>query len=161
MGAGRLSASIDGAILRAVAPSASKRARPAKTEREPPATRAAPAPSSYQRIYRVVAKIPRGRVATYGQIAELADLPRAARQVGYALAALHDQKLPWHRVLNAAGEVSARSEPQFEGLQRAMLEREGVSFDAKGRVSLARYRWLADDLADDRDAARPRGRSRA
>jgi methylated-DNA-protein-cysteine methyltransferase-like protein len=132
-----------------MAPPARKRARAAKKKRAPaaqrvePPSRAEAPPSSYQRIYQVVAKIPRGRVATYGQVAELADLPRAARQVGYALAALHDQKLPWHRVLNAAGEVSARSEPQFEGLQRAMLEREGVKFDARGRVSLARYRWSA------------------
>jgi methylated-DNA-protein-cysteine methyltransferase-like protein len=139
-----------GAIVRAMAPPARKRSRPAKKQRTATApsseerARTESEPSSYQRIYRVVAKIPRGRVATYGQVAELADLPRAARQVGYALAALHDQKLPWHRVLNAAGEVSARSEPQFEGLQRAMLEREGVKFDARGRVSLAHYRWLAD-----------------
>lgn len=137
-----------------MAAAARKRPRPATKKRTHPASRskarprprppppAESEPSSYQRIYRVVAKIPRGRVATYGQVAELAGLPRAARQVGYALAALHDQKLPWHRVLNAAGEVSARSEPQFEGLQRAMLEREGVKFDARGRVSLARYRWL-------------------
>ena len=99
--------------------------------------------SSYQRIYRVVRRIPRGKVATYGQIAELAGMPRAARQVGYALAALSDvgTRVPWHRVLNARGEISARSAPEFEGLQRHLLEREGVKFDANGRLSLARYQW--------------------
>jgi methylated-DNA-protein-cysteine methyltransferase related protein len=136
---------------------APKRA-PAAAHREPARELTASEPSSYQRVYRVVARIPRGRVATYGQIAALAGLPRAARQVGYALAALHDQKLPWHRVLNAKGEVSARSEPQFEGLQRAMLEREGVKFDAKGRVSLERYRWR-DPATDGDEDIRQRRRS--
>lgn len=100
--------------------------------------------SSYTRIYRVVSCIPRGRVATYGQIAELAGMPRAARQVGYALAALRDGGggVPWHRVLNARGEVSVRSEPGFEDLQRVLLEREGVRFNAQGRVAFDRVLWL-------------------
>lgn len=99
--------------------------------------------SSYTRIYRVVARIPRGRVATYGQIAELAGMPRAARQVGYALAALRADwsDIPWHRVLNARGEVSARSEPGFEDLQRTLLEREGVRFNAQGRIDFAKVLW--------------------
>lgn len=98
--------------------------------------------STYQRIYRAVARIPRGRVATYGQIAEVAGIPRGARQVGYALAALRQDKgVPWHRVINARGEISARAEPEFEGLQRAMLQSEGIRFDPQGRLSLERYRW--------------------
>jgi methylated-DNA-protein-cysteine methyltransferase-like protein len=98
--------------------------------------------SSYQRIYRVVARIPRGRVATYGQVAELAGLPGGARQVGYALAALDDaHPIPWHRVVNASGGISERSEPGWAELQRALLEREGVVFDARARVSLPRFRW--------------------
>jgi methylated-DNA-protein-cysteine methyltransferase-like protein len=99
------------------------------------------APSPYARIYAVVRRIPRGRVATYGQIAELAGIPRQARQVGYALAALRDARVPWHRVLNARGEISARSEPGPEALQRVLLEREGVPFDADGRVTLASRLW--------------------
>lgn len=108
--------------------------------------KAAEQPSSWARFYRVIARIPRGRVATYGQIAELAGMPRAARQVGYALAALRDtdRKVPWQRVVNSRGEISARSEPTFEGLQRAMLEREGVKFDAAGRISLERFMWRPD-----------------
>jgi methylated-DNA-protein-cysteine methyltransferase-like protein len=98
--------------------------------------------ASYGRIYAVVRKIPCGRVATYGQVAELAGLPRQARQVGYALHAWKgDAPLPWQRVLNARGEISMRSEPGGDRLQRALLEEEGVEFDASGRVSLARYRW--------------------
>lgn len=106
------------------------------------------AASSYARIYAVVRRIPKGRVATYGQIAELAGLPRQARQVGYALAALGDARVPWHRVLNARGEISPRSDPGPEQLQRVLLEREGIGFDAHDRVALARHLW------------QPRGRQR-
>ena len=96
----------------------------------------------HERIYSVVRRIPRGRVATYGQVAELAGLPGHARQVGYALHALSgDQDVPWHRVVNAQGRVSPRSAPGWEGAQRRLLEREGVRFDAQGRLSLERHRW--------------------
>ena len=98
--------------------------------------------SSYARIYAVVRRIPRGRVASYGQVAELAGLSRAARQVGYAMAALRPgERVPWQRVVNARGEISARSEPGAEQLQRLLLEREGVRFDAAGRIALTRFGW--------------------
>ncbi|MCG8460148.1 MAG: MGMT family protein, partial [Holophagales bacterium] len=97
--------------------------------------------SNYERIYAVVRRIPEGRVATYGQVAVLAGLPGHARQVGYALHASDEEDLPWQRVINAKGEVSPRSMPGYEGLQRAMLEAEGIELDDKGRVSLDRYRW--------------------
>ena len=101
------------------------------------------APSSYARIYATVRRIPKGLVASYGQIAALAGLPQQARQVGYALAALRraDRGVPWQRVVNARGEVSARGEPGAEDLQRLLLEREGVRFDAAGRIALSRYGW--------------------
>ena len=99
-------------------------------------------PSSYARIHAVVQRIPKGRVATYGQVAELAGLPRAARRVGYAMAALRPgDRVPWQRVVNARGEVSARAAPGAELLQRRLLEREGVRFDAAGRIPLTRYGW--------------------
>lgn len=106
-------------------------------------TRAAPRPSrTYLRIYAIVRRIPCGRVATYGQVAALAGLPGHARQVGYALHALpRGTRLPWHRVINAKGEVSRRRRPGDELSQRLLLEREGVRFDARGRVALARLRW--------------------
>ena len=95
-----------------------------------------------ERIYAVVRRIPRGRVASYGQVAQLAGLPGHARQVGYALHALPEGSgVPWHRVINAQGRVSPRSEPGWDGLQRQLLEREGVHFDASGRTTLARYQW--------------------
>lgn len=90
-----------------------------------------------------MARIPRGRVATYGQVARLANLPGQARLVGYALAALPDgSRVPWHRVINARGQISGRSGgSEWSMLQRLRLERERIVFDANGTISLARYRW--------------------
>jgi methylated-DNA-protein-cysteine methyltransferase-like protein len=97
---------------------------------------------SYQLIYSVVRQIPRGRVATYGQVASLAGLAGHARQVGYALNALPDGTVvPWHRVVNAAGRISARATPGGELVQQLLLEKEGVRLDARGRIPLERVRW--------------------
>jgi methylated-DNA-protein-cysteine methyltransferase-like protein len=98
---------------------------------------------SFGRIYRVVSRIPRGRVATYGQVARLAGLPGRARLVGYALAALDARSgVPWHRVVNARGQISARSDGgPAEALQKLRLERERIAFGTAGAVSLARFRW--------------------
>ena len=106
---------------------------------------------SYARIYEVVRSIPEGRVATYGQVAALAGIPGHARQVGYALNALPDESgVPWQRVINARGEISKRMDPQYEWIQKTLLEEEGVQFDARGRVPLPEYRWQpgGDDGAD-------------
>jgi len=98
--------------------------------------------SKRARIYSVVALIPSGTVTTYGRVATLAGMPGQARQVGYALAALSaDHELPWHRVINARGEISLRADGQCDVRQRSLLEREGVRFDARGRVSLAVFGW--------------------
>ncbi len=97
---------------------------------------------SYQRIYRVVRRIPQGRVATYGQVASLAGLAGHARQVGYALHALpQGTVVPWHRVVNAAGRISTRATPGGELVQRVLLEREGISLDSRGKVPLDQHRW--------------------
>lgn len=101
----------------------------------------------YRSIYAQVRRIPKGRVATYGQIAALAGFPRHARSVGYALAAWSDDKdrrsrsLPWQRVINAQGRVSARATPGFEGLQEEILRQEGVEVGMEGQIDLARFRW--------------------
>lgn len=96
----------------------------------------------WERVYRVVRRIPHGCVATYGQVAELAGLGRNARQVGYALHALPaGSNVPWHRVLNAQGKVSLDPSGGADVTQRLRLEREGVKFDARGRVDLKRFRW--------------------
>ena len=97
---------------------------------------------SLQAIHAVVARIPRGRVSTYGRLAALAGLPGRARLVGRALRELPPGvDLPWHRVLNAAGKVSARGDALgHEDLQAHLLLREGVRLDG-GAVDLDRYLW--------------------
>ena len=102
--------------------------------------------NTYKRIYKIVRQIPAGTVATYGQVARLAGIPRHARQVGYALnTASREMKLPWHRVINARGEISKRADANDEALQRYLLEEEGVEFDLNGRVSLKQYQWNFND----------------
>jgi methylated-DNA-protein-cysteine methyltransferase-like protein len=101
-----------------------------------------PHSSGYTRIYDVVRRIPRGRVATYGQIATLAGIPGHARQVGYAMAALpEDSRVPWHRVVNSRGMISLRADQGYAQIQRALLENEGIVLDDGGRLSLERHRW--------------------
>lgn len=97
--------------------------------------------SSYQKIFAVVRRVPRGRVATYGQVATLAGLHGRARMVGYALHTLSGHTaLPWQRVVNASGGISL--DLASGGLtQRLLLEREGVHFDARGRVDLRSFQW--------------------
>lgn len=96
----------------------------------------------YSKLYAVIRRIPRGRVASYGQIALLAGFPGRARQVGYALHALPaGSGVPWQRVLNSKGEVSLPPSEGSGGLQRALLEKEGVKFDAWGRVNLEEFGW--------------------
>ena len=98
--------------------------------------------TAYSRIYAAARRIPRGRVATYGQIARVAGLPGRARQVGYAMHALPaGSTVPWHRVVNAQGRVSRRRVPGAELTQRMLLEREDVRFGPGGRIPLARFGW--------------------
>ena len=99
--------------------------------------------TSHERILAVVRRIPRGRVATYGQVAALAGLPTHARLVGYALAALPAATtVPWHRVINARGEISLRRGGADATVEQELrLAREGVQVVGIGRIDLARYRW--------------------
>ncbi len=93
-------------------------------------------------IHEVVARIPRGRVASYGQVAALAGLPRRARLVGRVLGALPDgSDIPWHRVVNAAGKISLRRNALgYEDLQRELLRREGVRWTGAA-ISLEKFGW--------------------
>ncbi|MBC7896500.1 MAG: MGMT family protein [Cytophagaceae bacterium] len=94
----------------------------------------------HRRIHDVVSRIPRGRVATYGQVARLAGLPGQARLVGYALHALRaGTRVPWQRVVNAQGGIS--TPPGHDLVQRGLLEREGIRFDQRGRIPLATFQW--------------------
>ncbi len=98
--------------------------------------------NNYTRIYAVVRRVPKGRVATYGQVAALAGIPGAARLVGYALHALRSGTVvPWHRVVNAQGRLSlGRTVAGGDLAQRRRLEAEGVEF-VGGRISLRRFGW--------------------
>jgi methylated-DNA-protein-cysteine methyltransferase-like protein len=108
--------------------------------------REAPLPrteSAYPRIYAVVSRIPRGRVATYGQVAAEAGMPHAPRVAGYALHALPPgSSLPWHRVVAAGGRLSlGKLDPSSAITQRLRLEHEGVRFDGRGCVDMERFTW--------------------
>jgi methylated-DNA-protein-cysteine methyltransferase related protein len=96
-------------------------------------------------IYKVVARIPRGKVATYGQVAMLAGLPRQARLAGYALFNLPAElvpSVPWHRVLSAQGRISySEARRGNDHKQRQLLEQEGVVFDARGKIDLKLFGW--------------------
>jgi methylated-DNA-protein-cysteine methyltransferase-like protein len=98
-------------------------------------------PSREEKVFMVLAAVPSGSVVTYGQVAELAGLPRAARMVGRILGNLpKDTKLPWHRVINAAGEISLAEDSQGFELQKARLQEEGIVFN-NNRVSLKKFNW--------------------
>lgn len=118
-------------------------------------------PRIFAVIWRVVARIPRGRVATYGQVARMAGVPGGARTVGWAMRALPDglriggRPVPWQRVINAEGRVSPRWNARGEDgslRQAAALRREGIAVSRGGAVDLARHRW---------SGRRERGRSHA
>jgi len=97
----------------------------------------------YPKIYKIVAKIPFGKVATYGQIARLAGVGKNARIIGYALSALPQQiDIPWHRVINRLGEISySPSRNDHDNLQKQILLTEGIKFDSVGRIDLKIYLW--------------------
>jgi methylated-DNA-protein-cysteine methyltransferase-like protein len=96
---------------------------------------------AYRAIYAVVRKIPRGRVATYGQVAAAAGLPRAARVVGYAMRAAKGA-VPWQRVVGKRSKNIAQvsiKDPIGGAMQRQLLEKEGVKFSRSGGIDLTRY----------------------
>ena len=96
----------------------------------------------YDAILATVHRVPAGCVATYGQIAELAGLPGRARLVGTVMKKLPpDSGVPWHRVINAKGEISFRGDGTSVTEQEILLKDEGVVFGASGRIALAKFRW--------------------
>ena len=99
----------------------------------------------YEQVYELVRQVPSGSVVTYGQVAAMLGSPRSARAVGYALRYLpRGTDVPWQRVINHKGEISPRFPAESPLIQRALLESEGVAFDANDRVDLKRFRWLGD-----------------
>ncbi len=96
-----------------------------------------------QKIWQVVMMIPPGKVATYGDVAQQAGLPGAARRVGRALRGLPEgTRIPWHRVINSQGDIVVPGGDAARALQREKLEAEGVEFRSANRLALQQYRWL-------------------
>jgi methylated-DNA-protein-cysteine methyltransferase related protein len=98
-------------------------------------------PTFYEAAWDLARRIPSGRVVSYSQIATWLGSPRAARAVGYAMFNVKDEDVPWHRVINAKGEISIGGATHRPELQRRLLESEGVRFDARGRVDLRAFGW--------------------
>ena len=101
--------------------------------------------SFYTKVYEVVKKIPKGKVTTYGEIANLLGSPRAARAVGYALNALKKSEsdiVPWQRVINAKGEISFKGDTIRANLQRKLLEQEGIVFNIVGQINFTSQGWF-------------------
>jgi len=97
-----------------------------------------PAPP-FKRVQALVKRIPRGKVATYGQLSQLVDRRLTPVGIGWAIRAAGADEIPWQRVVNGQGQIS--TDNQHPGLQRAMLEAEGVKFGPDGSIDLARYGW--------------------
>jgi methylated-DNA-protein-cysteine methyltransferase-like protein len=102
-------------------------------------------PGYRERVYRLVRKIPRGRVMTYGQIADILGEGYTARTVGYVMHGGDANNVPWQRVINAQGKCSTGKLTLPANLQQSILESEGISFDPKGRCDLKSCRWIPDD----------------
>ena len=98
--------------------------------------------TTYEIIWETVRHIPKGKVATYGEVAEQSGFPNYARLVGYALHNLPEKSsVPWHRVINSKGEISLRTMGENHSRQRRLLEKEGVKF-SRNKVDLQKYGWL-------------------
>ena len=104
-----------------------------------------------QRVLQAVCRIPRGQLATYGQIADLIGVYGCARQVGWALRRLKlPSTVPWHRVVNAQGRISmSLSREGSDWMQRELLMAEGIPVDAEGRLPLRQFLWHPDAHAGD------------
>src|ERR1051325_5476398 len=115
-----------------------------KPKRDKSAARAEKYEQTFEKIYRLVLRIPRGRVMTYGQIARLLEDRYSPRLVGWAMHATpqDERNIPWHRVINSRGGISTgRVVIQEPEMQRWMLEAEGVVFDERGHCDLSVYQW--------------------
>lgn len=93
----------------------------------------------FAKVWKLIARIPRGRVATYGQLSELIAHRLTPVGIGWAIRAAPEGTIPWQRVVASKGRIS--TDREHPGLQREMLESEGVTFDAQGAVDLARHGW--------------------
>jgi methylated-DNA-protein-cysteine methyltransferase-like protein len=109
-----------------------------------------------ERVYKIVRRIPRGRVMTYGQIAYLLGQGYTPRTVGFVMHGADESKTPWHRVINSQGKCSTGRIVLPPDKQQRMLEREGVKFDETGRCQLEQFLWQPRRPSPEREA---KGRS--
>jgi methylated-DNA-protein-cysteine methyltransferase-like protein len=93
----------------------------------------------FARVWKLVGKIPRGRVATYGQLSEMIGGRLTPIGIGWAIRAAPEETIPWQRVVASKGRIS--TDREHPGLQREMLESEGVRFTSEGCVDLSRHGW--------------------
>jgi methylated-DNA-protein-cysteine methyltransferase related protein len=103
-----------------------------------------------RRVYDIVRRIPAGRVMTYGQIADLLGEGYTARTVGFVMHAADEETTPWQRVINSQGACSTGRVILPPDKQQRMLEAEGITFDARGRCDLGRYRWIPEEEEEAR-----------
>ena len=100
-----------------------------------------------ERVFEIVRRIPKGRVMTYGQIAEILGEGYTPRTVGFVMHAADEEMTPWQRVINSQGACSTTRVILPHDKQQRMLEAEGVEFDARGKCELGRYRWTPEEFA--------------
>ncbi len=116
-----------------------------KTTRRARAMKVADTPDYRERVYKIVRRIPRGRVMTYGQLAYILGEGYTPRTVGFVMHGADERKTPWQRVINSQGRCSTGRIVLPADKQQRMLEREGVKFDAGGRSDLETYLWHPDE----------------
>lgn len=112
-----------------------------------------------ERVYEIVRRIPKGRVMTYGQIAEILGEGYTARTIGYVMHAADEETTPWQRVINAQGACSTGRVILPPDKQQRLLESEGIAFDARGRCDLNRYRWTPNEVEDSAKQERDDGQA--
>jgi methylated-DNA-protein-cysteine methyltransferase-like protein len=105
-------------------------------------------PAYRERVYEIVRRIPKGRVMTYGQIAEILGEGYTPRTVGFVMHAADVENIPWHRVINSQGGCSTQHIILPHNRQQLMLEAEGVEFNARARCDLGRYRWTPEEVEE-------------
>ncbi len=124
-----------------------------------------PKRSFHERVYAVVSTVPPGFVTTYGDVAAVIGSPRAARQVGWALSALrHSDRadvVPWQRVINAQGRISARGDVLRATEQQSLLEAEGIVFSEAGACDLEGHRWMYPNEREATQAPQARAAERS
>ena len=121
-----------------------------KSKTGSPSTKGVNAPNYRERVYKLVRRIPSGRVMTYGQIAIILGQGYTPRTVGFVMHGADEKKTPWHRVINSQGRCSTGRLVLPSDMQQRLLEREGVKFDQSGRCDLEQFLWHPEPKKKER-----------